>query len=232
MGNLQRYDNNGIELLIDLETGESFASISGYARMAEKSKSTISERVGVRDSSLKEAQIETAKGLQSVRLLDEDYIVENLPKDNPKLASKMLKVGVRIYLHGLAGFRYEVKKEEPQVSLTELKQAMDEAIDKKMLPFLYQQQKLTETCEENKGVGYILSCNMVQKNYPDFAMTTAEYCKAKGLDRSLWNTFARRYGQFVRVGTGENPPRKGTKTIIVGKLYYYAQSALINTFSL
>jgi hypothetical protein len=44
MSNLTRFDRDGIEIIIDLNTGESFASISGYARMSGKAMSTISER--------------------------------------------------------------------------------------------------------------------------------------------------------------------------------------------
>jgi hypothetical protein len=42
--NLERFENNGLELLVDTETGVSYASISGYARMSGKAQSTISER--------------------------------------------------------------------------------------------------------------------------------------------------------------------------------------------
>ena len=41
---LQRFDHDGIELIINTETGESFASISGYARMSGKAQSTINPR--------------------------------------------------------------------------------------------------------------------------------------------------------------------------------------------
>jgi hypothetical protein len=42
---LQRFDHDGIELIIDTQTGESFASIKGYARMSGKSHNAITMRV-------------------------------------------------------------------------------------------------------------------------------------------------------------------------------------------
>jgi prophage antirepressor-like protein len=100
--NLKAFEKEGLELFIDIKTGESFASISGYARMANKSKSTISERFG--KDLLKETQINTRKGLQTVRLIPEDLIVQWLPKDNPEMASNLMRIGVRAFLHKLAGY--------------------------------------------------------------------------------------------------------------------------------
>jgi hypothetical protein len=58
-----------------------------------------------------------------------------LPKDNPELASQVLKLGVRLFLHALAGFRVkseaitEVRQLESQiVKLSEEKQILEELI--------------------------------------------------------------------------------------------------------
>jgi vacuolar-type H+-ATPase subunit I/STV1 len=58
-----------------------------------------------------------------------------LPKDNPELASQVLKLGVRLFLHTLAGFRVkseaikEVRQLESQiVKLSEEKQILEELI--------------------------------------------------------------------------------------------------------
>jgi len=99
---LARFDNDGIELIINTVTGESFASVSGYARLSGKAKSTISGRFG--KVGLSEAQIETTTGLKTVRLIPEDLIIKWLPKDNPEMASQLMRLGVRVYLHKLAGF--------------------------------------------------------------------------------------------------------------------------------
>jgi hypothetical protein len=102
---LDRFDGeNGIEILINGNTGESFCSVRGYARMANKSVSTISERLPIGDSASNMSQIHTNGGLQGVRLITEDQIVEWLPKDNPIAASHLLKMGVRMGLHKMAGY--------------------------------------------------------------------------------------------------------------------------------
>ena len=134
---LQRFDKDGIELIIDTQTGESFASISGYARMSEKAQSTISGRLAThRNEALKTAEILTTTGLKTVRLISEDLICKWLPKDNPELASQVLKLGVRLFLHTLAGFRVkseaiaEVKQLESQIlKLSEEKQILEELIE-------------------------------------------------------------------------------------------------------
>lgn len=165
---LQRFDKDGIELIIDTRTGESFASIKGYARMSGKSHNAIIMRLnrlskedskGVTSESpnhpqiqtgsglqggntkgglglLKQAQIQTEGGLQGVYLIPEDLICKWLPKDNPELASQVLKLGVRLFLHTLAGFRVkseaiaEVRQLESQiVKLSEEKQILEELIE-------------------------------------------------------------------------------------------------------
>lgn len=134
---LQRFDKDGIELIIDTQTGESFASISGYARMSGKAQSTISGRLAThRNEALKTAEILTTTGLKTVRLISEDLICQWLPKDNPELASQVLKLGVRLFLHTLAGFRVkseaiaEVKQLESQIlKLSEEKQILEELIE-------------------------------------------------------------------------------------------------------
>ena len=103
---LQRFDHDGIELIIDTQTGESFATVRGYARMSGKTHTTILRRLKVVDSDvLNHAQIQTAGGLQTVALIPEDLICQWLPKDNPAMASQVLKLGVRLFLHTIAGFQ-------------------------------------------------------------------------------------------------------------------------------
>ena len=111
MSNLTRFQNNGIELIIDTSNGESFATISGYARMAKKAQSTISERVSKdhRCNEVKTAKIQTAGGLQGVRLIPESLIKQWIKKDNPELADRMMDTGLRVFLHGIAGFKYKAE---------------------------------------------------------------------------------------------------------------------------
>jgi len=83
----------------------SFASIRGYARMSDKPESTIRSRLkGARVDAVKTAVIQTGRGNQTARLIPEDLIVEWLPKDNPEMASKLMRLGVRMFLHQMAGY--------------------------------------------------------------------------------------------------------------------------------
>lgn len=71
---LQLFNEGNIELVIDLKTGESFATQAGYVRMSKKSQSTISSRMlrlseSQRKKDLKEAEVVTAKGLQKSTLI-------------------------------------------------------------------------------------------------------------------------------------------------------------------
>lgn len=138
VSSLQRFDQDGIELIIDTQTGESFASQAGYARMSGVDYSTIRkrvERLGVTLEPLKRSQIETVDGFRAVTLIPEDLICQWLVKDNLELALKVMQLGVRLFLHTLAGFRVkseaiaEVKQLESQiVKLSEEKQILEELI--------------------------------------------------------------------------------------------------------
>lgn len=103
---LQQYkDNNGIEIYIDLATHEAYCSLAGYSRMANVPYSTVKYRAkGGRFRSLKTAEIPTAGGLQGGQLISEDDIVEWLPHDSAIQATNMMKLGVRTFLHKLAGY--------------------------------------------------------------------------------------------------------------------------------
>jgi hypothetical protein len=125
---LTRFDGTDeIEILINEDTGESFTSIRGYARMSGVPKSTVSDRLkGVRSNppvnleflswpeleGVREmcadttAIVQTAGGPQEVSIICEDLIVAWLPKDNPSAASLLLKMGVRMALHSMAGYKH------------------------------------------------------------------------------------------------------------------------------
>ena len=108
VSSLQRFDQDGIELIIDTQTGESFASQAGYARMSGVDYSTIRkrvERLGVTFEPLKRSQIETVDGFRAVTLIPEDLICQWLIKDNHELALKVMQLGVRLFLHTIAGFQ-------------------------------------------------------------------------------------------------------------------------------
>lgn len=99
--NLTRFETkDGIELVIDTRTGESFATQSGYARMSGKSKSTISERIsrGVRLGDVKEGEIQTAGGLQKITLIPVKDVIDWLLTDYHQTpVQQIFKALVAIY---------------------------------------------------------------------------------------------------------------------------------------
>ncbi|GEM_PF-6586419 len=125
MNNIQLFENNsGIGIYIDAQTGESFCSISSYARLAKKDKSTISRRFGtVAPKETKSAEVVTKTGLKTVVLIPEDLIVEWLPKDNPELATQLLKLGVRSFLHKVVDYKHQSQNQSS--SQNEIEQSYD-----------------------------------------------------------------------------------------------------------
>lgn len=111
MSSLARFDNDGIELMIDTPTGESFASISAVARMTDESRQSISSYVDRelttrRGRGLEDAEDPTtADFIKSVRLLNEEQILEEVIRVEPDLLNKLAACGLRIYLHRLAGYK-------------------------------------------------------------------------------------------------------------------------------
>ena len=107
--NITRYESNSIEVYINTATGESFCSLSGYSRMVGVSKSTVRRRLlrsseNQGSSSPEVAKVLTAGGVQGVQLINETTIVDWLSKDAPDVLVKFAQVGVRMYLHQLAGY--------------------------------------------------------------------------------------------------------------------------------
>lgn len=81
----QRFDCDGVELVISTQTGESFATVRGYARMSNKAQSTVQSRVDrmFEGKNFNKTKATTTTGLQTVKLIDVDTILEWLAKDNP-----------------------------------------------------------------------------------------------------------------------------------------------------
>ncbi len=117
MSNLVNYNKDGLELVIDTQTGETFASASAIARMVSTGDKTIQATQIIRygetlkkaltETDTKIAEIVTNTGLKTVTLYNERAIREFAKKYNPDLLDKFAEAGIRVFLHQLAG--YEVK---------------------------------------------------------------------------------------------------------------------------
>lgn len=142
---LVRYDQNDMELVIDNETGEAFATVRGAARMLSVDPSTVSRRTskGVASSLVKTSEIKTGQGVQRVSLIPAELIFEWAIKDNPTLAVQMGKAGATVFLYGLAG--YEVKPAEPaqpKTYIEALRALLESEEEKERQRVLLEQQRL------------------------------------------------------------------------------------------
>lgn len=104
---LTNFCQDGWELVINEETGETYASQNALARMCGVTDSTIFSWRTSAQITVLDAEILTATGLKTSPLFDENSIYKTLAKYNPTLLIQCAKAGLRIYLHGLAGYRYQ-----------------------------------------------------------------------------------------------------------------------------
>lgn len=91
---LQNFEQDGLEFVIDTTTGETYATISGYARMSGKLFDTIAKRVrrgskGLDKTQLKTAEVKTPAGFRSSTLIPKSIVSDWITKDNPDLARQI-----------------------------------------------------------------------------------------------------------------------------------------------
>jgi hypothetical protein len=113
---LQPFNKDGLNLLINLDTGEVYASQRGLARICNVADTTIMRWVGAAKLEVNSVQIQTPSGVQGAACHDEATIKKAIIKYNPDLLEKIIDCGLRIYLHGLAGYKYESSLSKPKVS--------------------------------------------------------------------------------------------------------------------
>ena len=102
---------DGIELYIHQNNGEVFASQRMLGRLVGKEHSTIGRWATGAQITPKVVEVPTPKGIRTGALYDEDAIHEAFAKWKPELLIKCTKAGIRVYLHGLAGYTYEVRQQ-------------------------------------------------------------------------------------------------------------------------
>lgn len=113
----------GLELVINVHTGETYASIRATARIVDRPHQTIHDFAqkcldvtsqadenatfeSVRWESLLGAEIQTPAGLRSVRLLNETQILDVIEHYSPRMLRTFAQAGLRLYLHKLTGYEY------------------------------------------------------------------------------------------------------------------------------
>lgn len=113
---LQRFVNDGIELIIDTSNGDVFASQAAIARMCKCESTQIRRLVG--DSLLRKTlQVKDLRGVsQSMKLYPEQLIKECFAKFNPELLLRCGDAGLRVFLHRMAGFEITSSAVAPSIS--------------------------------------------------------------------------------------------------------------------
>lgn len=107
--NLARFDvpEQNLELIINQDTGEVFASQSAIARMVNIPETSVRRWLkSVRHLSTPIiSKIPTSNGFARATLHTEKIILEAFIKFRPEMVSKFNYAGMRLYLHHLAGFK-------------------------------------------------------------------------------------------------------------------------------
>lgn len=117
--------NDGVELIINQQSGESFATQRGYARMSGINQSTVSRRCkkGDAENIIENARVQTKQAIRDdATLIPEPTILDWLRKDNPQLLTSFAQLGLRATLHKWAGFEVNSSAQQvPQSYLEALK---------------------------------------------------------------------------------------------------------------
>jgi hypothetical protein len=251
MLDLLQYNEDGLELVIDKETGESFATISGYARMVGLSKQAISQRCQrVNTEGLKTAEILTGQGLRSSTLIPESLITEWVVKDNPELAVQLMRAGVRVFLHKLAGYEVRSTAVVPQHDighLVDLVQEMNQklsqhetnllmmAVDKAQLDKLQKEKEELDTAAEvHPGCAEVLAEQSVCEYPDDMILTVAQYLNFKNLEGdTLYHKLTKKAAQYYRFAKQTNPPKNSKQqTVYQGSAILYLDEALKSVLGL
>lgn len=108
MNSLTRYQHNNLELLIDTKTGECFATQGMIARLCKEESTNIASHLRGVKISAKPMQVKDSRGVNQLsKVFNEQAIMKCLLKYNPQLLEKCMELGLRVFLHKIAG--YEVK---------------------------------------------------------------------------------------------------------------------------
>ena len=127
---------NGIELYIHQRDGEVFASQRMLGRLVGKADTTIMRWMKAKQTAAqitpKMAEVLTPQGIRTAALYNENAIYQAFAKWKPELLVQCAKAGVRVYLHGLAGYRYGLNQQCDHQLLIESQQRIIDLQDEVM----------------------------------------------------------------------------------------------------
>lgn len=244
MSNLTAFNQDGIEIYIDNTTGESFASISGYARMSGLTRQAISKRVNsaATKEALKQLEVPTGNGFRTATVISENLIVEWLIDDNSQLAKKMLKLGVRVFLHQLAGFKVTssaIQHEIPTTYIDALKSLIAAEEEKEKLRLetvelmeenIDLQEFKSETSQYEQFIE-LLDITRTEVSNTDYVdgITVFDYLiqwnndeTKDSVDIDDWHTISKRASSYYRLLEGRHPDKNNkNRNIFKGKKVAY-----------
>lgn len=109
------FKNEDLELIVDTNSNQAYASISAIARMLNVNKGTLHRELNKAVANYKSitAQIQTGVGLRSVALYTSETVFELAFRYNIELAKKMGAAGANLYMLNLAGFKIKLEETKP-----------------------------------------------------------------------------------------------------------------------
>ena len=121
---------DGLQIVIDNQSGKVYASQSALAKLIGKPNSSVRYHAeamvkGVQEIDKIAAEIQTPGGLQGSQLYGEDFIYSLMAKYRPDLLVQAAKAGLRLYFYELAGYRPEVQAKQAQKALAGWKEVRE-----------------------------------------------------------------------------------------------------------
>jgi hypothetical protein len=110
MTTLELYTKETLELVIDNNTGEIFATLEAMVHMTGSDAKTINKYVngglqGAYRMELKHAGFHTPEGIKGAALLNEFQIISTLHDYNSSLLADIALEGIRAFFHPLVGYK-------------------------------------------------------------------------------------------------------------------------------
>lgn len=116
--NFKNYSKDGLELVINVKTGEVFATQRALARMCQRNESTIRTWLTARKVEAKTAEVLTATGFKTARLLNIKAIAKAVANYNPDMAEQFMELGATLVLQRLVGYEQTLTQVLAQVDKT------------------------------------------------------------------------------------------------------------------
>jgi len=187
LANFERFDKDGIELIIDTATGEVFyPGYNALARVAsiglvkpiqavQAQRTVESALQPVTELGTKDAEILTTQGLRTVTLIPRQLGTKVIKRYNEKLYEQMAEAGHVVFLHKLAGYEVTTNAiKTPQTFLEAMELVV--SLEKKRIE-----------AEEQKA----LLTAKIEKDAPLVEYAEAVQCSDTDID---FNTFAKMIG--------------------------------------